>query len=327
MVKARKILICALLAAANCAFSRPASAEDKWPSRPVKIVVALGPGSATDTFARLLADGLRTEIGGHFIVENKPGAGGAIGGNFIAKAAPDGYTLGVLHSSVLTTVPAVQKTVEYDPRTAFTWLGNTMSNPVVLLVPADSPYKTLEDLINAAKRDPGKVNTGIIGVGTHSQFNLELLKQSSGAGLNRVPYSGGTGPILNDLMGNQVDSASLIWAGMGEFVRAGKVRALAATSPLKGFPNVPTFQSKGYPKVRLEVFLAVVAPAGMPKEISDRLVPAIERIVKNPKNAALMEGQGYRMNYEPPAQQAKTVNDELNVVVPLAKELGLTTQQ
>jgi tripartite-type tricarboxylate transporter receptor subunit TctC len=200
-----------------------------------------------------------------------------------------------------------------------------VSNPIVLLVPANSPFKKLEDLISAAKKEPGKYSTGIIGMGSHSHFNLELLKQTSGAGLNRVPYSGGTAPILNDIVGGQVDSASLIWAGLGEFVKSGKMRILAATSPLKGFPDVPTFQSKGYPKVHLEVFLSVVAPAGLPKEISAKLVPAIERIVKDPKNAETMERLGYRLNYESPAKAAETVNGELDIVSPLARQLGLTT--
>ncbi|VCU71503.1 Tripartite tricarboxylate transporter family receptor [Pigmentiphaga humi] len=327
MAENRRLWGVALLAAAACAAAVPALAQDKYPSRPVKIVVAIGPGSATDSFARLLAEGLRTELKGDFIVENKAGAGGVIGGNFIARAAPDGYTLGVLHSSVVTTSPVVQTSVQYDPRKDFTYLGNTVSNPVVLLVPGASPFKKLEDLVDAARKAPGKYNTGIIGMGSHSHFNLELLKESSGAGLTRVPYSGGTSQILADLVGNQVDSASLIWAGLGEFVKDGRVRALAATSQLKDFPNVPTFESKGYPKVHLEVFLAVVAPAGLPKEISDKLVPAIERIVKKPENEETMSRLGYRVNYEPPAKAAQTVKEELDFVAPLARQLGLAAKE
>lgn len=319
--------IAACAVAAAYMHGGPATAQNEYPNRPVKIIVAIGPGSATDSFARLLADGLRTELKGDFIVENKAGAGGVIGGNFIAKAAPDGYTLGVLHSSVVTTSPAIQPAVHYDPRKDFTYLGNTVSNPVVLLVPGASPFKKLEDLVAAAKKDPGKYHTGIIGMGSHSHFNLELLKQASGAGLTRVPYSGGTSQIVADLMGNQVSSASLIWAGLGEFVKDGRIRALAATSPLKGFPDVPTFTERGYPKVHLEVFLAVVAPAGLPKEISDRLVPAIERVVKRPENEEMMSRLGYRVNYEPPAQAAKTITDELESVAVLAKQIGLSAKE
>ncbi len=327
MVKNRKSWIVALCTVVSGTLAGPVLAQDKYPNRPVKIVVALGPGSATDSFARMLAEGLRTELKADFFVENKPGVGGVLGGNYLAKSVPDGYTLGVFHSSVVTTAPAIQKSAQYDPRKDFTYLGNTVSNPVVLLVPGSSPFKKLEDFVEAAKKDPTKYSTGIIGMGSHSHFNLELLKLSSGAGLTRIPYSGGTGPIIADLVGNQVNSASLIWAGLSEFIKDGRIRALAATSPLKGFPDVPTFESKGYPKVHLEVFLAVVAPAGLPKEVSDRLVPAIERIVKNPKNEEKMNSLGYRVNYEPPAKAAQTVKDELESVIPLAKQLGLTAQE
>jgi tripartite-type tricarboxylate transporter receptor subunit TctC len=323
----RRLWIYSALAAAASAMFGAASAQDTYPSRPVKIVVAIGPGSATDSFARMLAESLRNDLKGDFIVENRPGAGGTIGGAYIARSKPDGYTIGVLHSSVVTSAPAITPGITYDSRKDFTWLGNTVSNPVVLLVPGNSPFKKLEDLIAAAKKEPDKYSTGIIGMGSHSHFNLELLKQASGAGLTRVPYSGGTGPVITDLLGGQVTSASLIWAGLSDFVRSDKMRVLAATSPLKGFPNVPTFASKGYPDVHLEVFLSVVAPAGLPKEISDKLVPAIERAVKNPKNAAVIDTNGYRINYEPPAKAAETVSKELDMLVPLARKLGLSVKE
>jgi tripartite-type tricarboxylate transporter receptor subunit TctC len=327
MATTRRLWICSALAAATCAAFGTASAESTYPSRPVKIVVAIGPGSATDAFARMLAEALRNDLKGDFIVENRAGAGGTIGGSFIAKSKPDGYTIGVLHSSVVTTAPAITPGLTYDPRKDFTWLGNTVSNPIVLLVAGNSPFKTLEELVAAAKKEPEKYTTGIIGMGSHSHFNLELLKQHSGAGLTRVPYAGGTGPVITDLLGGQVTSASLIWAGLGDFVRSGRMRVLAATSPLKGFPDVPTFASKGYPEAHLEVFLSVVAPAGLPKEISDKLVPAIERAVKNPKSASVIDANGYRINYEPPATAAETVSKELDVVIPLARRLGLSVKE
>jgi tripartite-type tricarboxylate transporter receptor subunit TctC len=326
MNKTRRWMCTALAACASMAAGL-AIAQEKYPSRPVKIVVPIGPGSAVDSFARMLGESLRNDLKGDFIVENRAGAGGTIGGAFIAKSKPDGYTIGVLNSSVLTTAPVVQTTVTYDPRKDFTWLGNTVSIPIVLLVPGNSPFKTLDDLVAAAKKEPGKYNTGIIGMGSHSHFNLELFKQSSGADLNRVAYSGGTGPILTDLVGGQIDSASLVWAGVTDFVRSGRLRVLATTSPLKEFPSVPTFASKGYPKVHLEVFFPVVGPAGMPKEATAALVPAIERALTKPQNAALIENLGYRINYEPPAKQAETVRNELEVVQPLAKQLELTVKQ
>jgi tripartite-type tricarboxylate transporter receptor subunit TctC len=316
----------ALAAAAMCAIFGPATAQDKYPSRPVKIVVALGAGSATDIFARMLAESLHQELKGDFIVENKSGAGGTIGGTFIVRAKPDGYTIGVLHSSVLTSMVAITPNLPYDPRKDFTYIGKTVSNPVVLGVSANSRYKTLDDLISAAKKDPGKVTAGIIGVGSHSHFNLELLKIASGADITRVAYSVGTTPAITGLLGGEIDSTSIVWAGMSEFVKAGRIRIIAATSPLKGVPDIPTYASLGYPRSNLEVFLSVVGPAGLPKEVTDALVPAVERAVRNPKNVAMMEKLGYRVDYENPKQLADTVAKELVVVTEVARKAAIVAE-
>jgi tripartite-type tricarboxylate transporter receptor subunit TctC len=306
--------------------SAAASAQHKYPSQTIKVVVPLGPGSATDTLARLLSESLRTDLKAEVIVENKAGAGGVIGGGYVARAKPDGYTIGVFHSSVLTTAVATSPNVTYDPHKDFTPIGNAVNNPWVLGVAANSRFKTLEDLIAAAKKEPGKYNCGIIGVGSHSHFNLELLKQASGADLSRIPYSAGTGAIITGLLGGHIDSASMVWAGLSEHVRTGKIRILAASSPLKGFPDVPTFASKGYPQASLEVGFSVVGPAGMPKEVTDALVPAIKRAIADPKNVAIMEKMGFRVLYQPPQQLAETLAKELAVVSEVARKAGIKAE-
>jgi len=311
---------------ALCALFGTATAQDKYPQRPVKIVVALGTGSATDIFARMLAESLRQDLKADFIVENKAGAGGTIGATFITRAKPDGYTIGVLHSSVVTTAAVIMPNLQYDPRKDFTWIGKTVSNPVVLGVAANSRFKTLEDLVAAARKEPGKLTAGIIGVGSHSHFNLELLKIAAGADITRVPYSAGTTPAITGLLGGEIDSTSIVWAGMSEFVKAGRIRILATTSPLKGFPDIPTYASKGYPRSNLEVFLSVVGPAGLPKEVTDALVPAVERAVKDPKNLATLERMGFRVDYESPKQLAETVAKETIVVTEVARTANIVAE-
>jgi tripartite-type tricarboxylate transporter receptor subunit TctC len=301
-------------------------AQGKYPSQTIKVVVPLGPGSATDALARLIAESLRTELKADAIVENKAGAGGVIGGGYVARAKPDGYTIGVFHSSVLSTAVATSPNVTYSPHKDFTPLGNAANNPWVLGVAANSQFKSLEDLIAAAKKEPGKYNCGIIGVGSHSHFNLELLKQASGADISRIPYSAGTGAIIAGLLGGHIDSASMVWAGLSEHVRSGKIRILAASSPLKGFPDVPTFASKGYPQASLEVGNAVVGPAGMPKEVTDVLVPAIKRAIADPKNVAIMEKLGFRVLYQPPQQLAESLAKELAVVTEVARKAGIKAE-
>jgi tripartite-type tricarboxylate transporter receptor subunit TctC len=303
-----------------------ASAEEAYPNRPVKVVVAIGPGSATDTFARMLSESLRQDLKAEFIVENRAGAGGIIGGTYIARAKPDGYTIAVLHSSVLTTASAITPDLAYDPRKDFTPIGNAVSNPIVLGVGANSKFQTFEQFMDAAKKGPNGVTAGIIGVGSHSHFNLELLKLSSNANISLIPYSVGTAGVITELLGGRIDAASLVWAGLSGQVRGGKIRILASTSPLKGFPDVPTFASKGYPQVDLEVFFAVVGPAGMPKEVTDKLVPAVRRAVNDPKNIAAMEDLGFRLTYENPDELATHIKNELVVVTDVAKKAHITTQ-
>lgn len=326
MAKTGKFWMGAVAALFMSTLAATATAQGKYPSQTIKVVVPLGPGSATDALARMIAESLRNDLKADVIVENKAGAGGVIGGGYVARAKPDGYTIGVFHSSVLTTAVATSPNVTYDPKKDFTPLGNAANNPWVLGVAANSRFKTLEDLIAAAKKEPGRYNCGLIGVGSHSHFNLELLKQASGADISRIPYSAGTGAILTGLLGGHIDSASMIWAGLSEHVRTGKIRILAASSPLKGFPEVPTFASKGYPQASLEVGNAVVGPAGMPKEVTDVLVPAIKRAIAEPKNVAMMEKLGFSVQYQPPQQLAATLAKELAVVTEVARKAGIKAE-
>jgi tripartite-type tricarboxylate transporter receptor subunit TctC len=196
------------------AFALAAHAQEPYPNRPVRIIVPLGPGSATDVLARLIAESLNRNMKGTFVVENKAGAGGEIGADYVAKAKPDGYILGFFHSSVLTASAAINPKLPYNPSKDFTPLGIAASNPIVLAVPVNSPFKTLDSFVDAARKDPGKYTSGFIGVGSHSQFNLELLNIVAGVKITAIPYAGGTGPLLTGLLGGQIDSASALWAAL-----------------------------------------------------------------------------------------------------------------
>jgi tripartite-type tricarboxylate transporter receptor subunit TctC len=316
------IAICALAGAASSAH-----ATEKYPSRPVKIVIGLGPGSTTDTFARLLADALSKDLKGSFIIDNKPGAAGTSAGAALAKSAPDGYTLGVFNSSVLTTAAAITPNLPYDPRTDFTWLAEMAANPLVLVVRADSPFKTLEDFVAAAKKNPGGVSSGLMGIGSGSHFNVELLSVATGTNINTVAYSAGTSQVINGLLGGEIDSASSVLSAVSTFALAGKMRFLATTSPLKEFPSVPTFTSKGYPQVNLEIGFFMVGPAGIPKEVTDVLLPAIERAVKSTKITTTMDGLGTRVYFGGPQLLADRVVKELEVVTGLARKLKLSSDK
>lgn len=304
-------------------FAGTAFAQERYPARPIKIVVALGPGSAADALARILAEALRPDLKTDVIVENRAGAGGIVGGDFVARAKPDGYTVGLFHASVVTTVAAITPNLPYDPAKDFSPLGMVGVNQLAFVVSAGSRWKTLEEFLEEAKRTQGKLGCGIIGVGSHSHFNLELLKIASGAEITRVPYSAGTGAVITALLGGHIDCTSLVWPAVSAQVKAGKFRALAATSPVKGHPEIPTFADKGVPRASLEVFFALFAPAALPREAADRLVPAIERAARNPQTAGALEKMGFSVVYEGPQQLGERMRKELEIVREVAKKAGI----
>jgi tripartite-type tricarboxylate transporter receptor subunit TctC len=319
-------LLCVAGTAVALSSAGAALSQDKYPSKPVRIIVALAPGAGADALARFLAaEPLRHELGTEAIVENRAGAGGVIGGDAVAKSKPDGYTLGLFHASVLTTSPVLMSNVPYNPINDFTPVANLVTNPLAIVVGAGSRFDSLEQLLAEAKK--GKVTCGIVGAGTHTDINLALLKLASGVDLTRVPYSGGTGPILNDMMGGHLDCTSLVWPAVESFVRAGKFRALAVTSALKNFPQVPTFASKGYPQANLEVIFGIFGPAGLPQDVTGRLVPAFERIMKNPAYTEKLEGMGFRIHYLGPNDLAAYVKHELQVVSEVVKKTGISATQ
>lgn len=304
-----------------------AHSQEAYPLKPVRLVVALGPGAGTDILARFLAaDPLRRELGTEVIVENRAGAGGVLGGDFLAKSKPDGYTLALFHASVVSTATVVNQNVSYDPVKDFTPVANLATNQLALVVNAGSKWTSLEQILGAAKSSPGSVNCGLIGIGSHTHFNVELLKLASGADFNLVPFAAGTGPILTALMGNQLDCTSLIWPAVDAYVKAGKFRALAVTSPVKDMPQVPTFASKGFPQVSLEVFNAVFAPAGLPRDVQARLEAAFARVMNDPKVVAQLEKQGFSILYEDSRKLAERVRHELGIVRDVFKRAGMKQQ-
>ena len=321
----RKLWTLGATAVIASSISGTCAAQENYPNKPVKLVVALGGGSSADTLARMLAETLHQDLKTAFIVENRPGAGGVIGANYVAKAKPDGYTLAVFHASVLTAAGAVMPDLPYDPIKDFTPIAMAVSNPLVLAVSAKAKWTGLKQFLDAAKQDQGKSTCGIIGLGTHSQFNLELLKIASGASITQVPFST-HGAVVAALYGGQIDSSSLVWAGLKGQVTAGKLRILAATRKLKDFPEIPTFAEAGYPKANLEVFFGIFGPAGLPKEVMATLVPAFEKAIKNPQNMAALDKMGYAVDYEGPQQLADRAEKELAIMKDLAVKAHIKTE-
>ena len=259
------------LAAALAAATFPAFAQ-AWPAKPIRLVVPFPPGGGTDGTSRLIAEKFNTLLGWTVVVDNKPGAGGNIGLDAVAKSAPDGYTIGMGQTSNLAINPALYPKMSFDPLKDLTPIVSVAEQPVVLVVRPDSPLKTFADFVKAAKAQPGKVGVAQAGNGTVGHLAGELLEQRAGIKVLQVPYKG-AGPAMTDLLGGQVEtyfgSAPSV---MGQLA-AGKVRALAVSSArrVSALPQVPTIAEQGYAGFDATTWLGLVGPAGMPADAVARI--------------------------------------------------------
>jgi tripartite-type tricarboxylate transporter receptor subunit TctC len=253
-----------------------------YPSRPVRIVVPLSPGGFADTPARMLAPKLSEQLGKQFFIENKPGAGTTIGADFVAKAAPDGHTLLVTGSTHLISAHLYKK-LPYDALKDFTHITMMASGPYVLVVnPQKTPAGSVRELIAAAKAQPGRIDYASSGNGSSQHLVGALFNSMAGVQLNHVPYKG-SGPAMQDLLAGEV---GVSFAGVPNIlgqVRAGRLKALAVTTPKRWveLPDVPTMAEAGVPGYEATLWLSISGPAGMPKDIVQRLYNEIAKALKD----------------------------------------------
>lgn len=279
----RRTLLAATIGVA-CVLAAPAFAQDKWPSKPITYVVPFPAGGTTDILARLIAQKLGPALGTTVIVENRAGAGGNIGSDFVAKAAPDGYTiLGGTISSHAINVSLYPK-LPYDPVKSFAPVALIGTNANVLVVGAASPYKTVQDLTAAAKAKPGSVSFASAGNGTSQHLSGELYKSIAHLDMVHVPYKG-SAPAMQDVIGGQVPMMFDTSVVASPFIESGKVRALAVTSAKRTpqLPNVPTMAESGVAGYDLQSWQAIFAPAGVPAPILGRLQTEVGKILKSPE--------------------------------------------
>lgn len=280
-MKRRAVLAAWVLAVPSVTF--PVLAQSDYPNRPVTILVGFPPGTATDSVARLLAEQFGQIIpGARFIVENRPGQGGSIGANAAAHAQPDGYTITVGASAPQAINPHVYPKLGYDPRKDFTPIGRIVDLPYVLVVNKDTPYRTMSDIVAAAKAKPGTVSFASTGNGTTSHLLMAMLSQSTGATFNHVPFRG-TAQSVTDIIAGRIDATIDTASGCLPFIKDFQVRAIALTTPRRSalLPDVPTSAEAGFPDVTGGAWLAMFAPAGLPKPILDKLSGTLSAALKN----------------------------------------------
>jgi tripartite-type tricarboxylate transporter receptor subunit TctC len=301
----RRRVTAAAVAAAFAALAAPAPAQDKWPSKPITYVVPFPTGGTTDILARLIGQRLGAALGTTVVVENKPGAGGSIGSEYASRAAPDGYTiLGGTISSHAINVSLYPK-LGYDPVKSFAPITLIGSNPNILVVPASSPFKSVADIVNAARAKPGEIAFASAGNGTSQHLSGELFKSLAKIDLVHVPYKG-SGPAIQDVMASQVPMMFDTSVVAGPHVQSGKLRALAVTSGRRApaFPDVPTVAEAGVPGYELVSWQAVFAPAGTPQPIVDRLYAEIAKILKSAEMQERLANLGMDASGMAPAEFA-----------------------
>ncbi len=288
----------ALLALALCTgwllnSSEVANAQIYPKKEPVTIVVPFPPGGPTDGMARIISERLGAVLGQVIVIENRGGAGGGIGGKFVAAANPDGYTLLMTPGGALTTGPAVNPDIGYDPAKVFAPVAQLIETPLIISVNPDLPVKSLPEVAAYAKANPGKLIWGSQGFGTAPHLLAEMFKLEAGVNILHVPYRG-TGPLLNAILAKQVGIIADPSTTSLPYIEAGKLRPIAIAGKERDpkLPDVPTVVEEGFPKLQSPFWLAVVAPAGTPTDIIAKLNSAFRDALGAPATRDRLEALG-----------------------------------
>ena len=321
---------CSLLAAVSCtaafalALAGPVQAQPAWPAKPVRLVAGFAPGGISDILARVVGARLGDTLGQPVLVENRAGAGGTIGADFVAKSAPDGYNLVMMLSAHAINASLMPK-LPYDTVKDFTSITLAATLPLVVVVPAQSPIRTFADLIAAAKANPGKLNFASAGPGNTSHLSVEYLKSVVGLEMTHVPYKG-SGPAIIGLLGREVDFMFDSLSSSLPQIQAGKFRAIAMATMKRSriLPDVPTIHESGVRGFDVSVWYAILAAAGTPPAIVQKLNAEFIKAMRAPGTKERIEAAGYEIIGSTPEQLDEFIKSEIVRWAKVVKESGAT---
>ena len=302
------LLICAL----SLGVIIPSSfAQSNYPNKPINFIVPYGAGGGADSRSRQIAQKMSVILKQSIIVDNKPGAGGNIGTEYISRAAPDGYTIGMGNFAPMAVNKTLFGNLRYDPETDIVPIVLIEKGPLVLVVNPSSPYKTVQDIVAAAKAKPGILTFSSGGIGGSHQLSAELFEQNAGIEMIHVPYKSGSAGLTDLMAGNVTMMFDQMYSAMPS-IKAEKLRAIAITSKKRSplLPNIPSFVEMGYPKVEVLNWQGLIAPKGTPKAIIDQLNAAANEALKDPTLRELMLSQGNEIGGGSPADFAALVKAE-----------------
>jgi tripartite-type tricarboxylate transporter receptor subunit TctC len=313
---------CAVLLALLCCAS--AAHGQDYPSRPIRLIVAFTAGGTTDFMARLLADRLQGRLGQTVIVENKPGANGAIGAEYVARSDPDGYTLFFTTVGAVAINPGLRSDLPYDPVKDFAPVGLAAFNTTMLVVNASMPVNSATELAALARQKPGAITIGITGIGAVSHLGLELFKSAAAVEITAVPYRGAA-QAITDILGGSLDGLFGDVPTILAQIRSGKIKALAATSSRRSdiFPEVPTFVEQGFAGTVADQWAGVMAPAHTPPAVIAKLNAALVGVLEDPDLRARLKDAGVTPSPSTPEQFGQYLKDEIARYGKLIRDNGI----
>ena len=292
--------------------SMPVLAQE-WPTKPIRLILGFAPGGGSDAIARPIAIPLAAVLGQQIVIDNRPGANGVVGTHIAAKSPPDGYTYFLAFDNHATN-PFLQKSLPYDTIKDFAPITLLATSPYALMVAPASPYRGLKDLIAAAKAKPGQLTLGTGGVGSRGHLAMELLGRRAGFTFTQIPYRG-AGLAAIDVMGGQIvmQMGSILFSA--PLIKGQRLRAIAVTSTARvaELPDVPTVAEQGYPGYDVQSWWGIIAPAGVPKPILDKMHGAVSRVLAQPDTRARIESVGATPLTSTPAEFMRNLKQEMQV--------------
>jgi len=295
-----------------------------YPNRSIQVVISGAPGDAVDLAGRLMVEELEKILRIPAVPLNKPGGGASVGTDFVAKSKKDGYTILYTPSSGVVYNPAFSpETTPYDTLRDLEPLGLNISFPVVFCVRTEAPWKNFSDVIEYAKKNPGKFRCGTLGVGSIDHFRLEVIKSAAGVDITMVPFKGAM-PALTALLGGHVESSLSAAIIFLPHYKSGKLRGILVDHKLPDLPDIPTFRELGYKQNLPSSWFAFFAPAGIPDEAKKVLVPAIEKANKNPELMTKLQKLGFIPNYKSPTELKQILIEDYENAREVVKRMGLT---
>ena len=320
----KTLLACALTLGCSLFAQSSAAQSNDYPNKPIRIVVGFTPGGSTDAIGRQIANSFSKILGQSVIVENKPGANGNLATDFVRRSAPDGYT--IFYTSIgHVTNPLIYKDAKYDPVKDFTPIGQVLAGPNILVVPPNSKFKTLQELIDYGRANPGKINFASSGVGSSLHLSGELFKQLSGIDMVHIPYKG-AGNLMPHLMSGQVDLAFPNLPTGISLVEQGQLRALGVTTGTRSnaAPNIPTIAEAGVPNYDMSTWYGLVGPADLPAPVMKKLTDALAQTMNDPEFRGRLVSQGMDPKGSSPAEFTKFIQTESARWAAILKEMKVS---